>query len=176
MTPDRDAQRANTILRAVLADFRESPDLASLAPSPKPETKQYPLSKAIEFAEYMAKHAGYLIDAINWLEKARIELNEDDAKLHLASQFESAQQAVSDRMRALESSIYEFRKRAEKAATPPAPTEQADREDAARYRWLTEDHAADARVRRNKILERMPVMSHSAASAAIDAARASQAQ
>lgn len=49
--------------------------------------------------------------------------------------------------------------------------------DAARYRWLTEDHADPVvRKHRNDILRRMSVMSHSAASADIDAAIAAQRQ
>jgi hypothetical protein len=50
-------------------------------------------------------------------------------------------------------------------------TEEAEA-DAERYRWLTEDH--DSKEMRNRCLEilsRMPVMSYSAACAAIDAAR-----
>lgn len=43
--------------------------------------------------------------------------------------------------------------------------------DAARYRWLTEDHADKAtRERRDELLRRMPVMSYSAASRDIDIA------
>ncbi|WP_286938943.1 hypothetical protein [Achromobacter sp. UBA4530] len=50
-----------------------------------------------------------------------------------------------------------------------------DARDAARYRWLTEDHAdLVTREHRNGILRRMTVMSHSAASADIDAAIAAQ--
>ena len=53
---------------------------------------------------------------------------------------------------------------------PGAALEQE--RDAARYRWLTEDHADKAtRAKRDELLERMFVMSHSAASAAIDAQR-----
>lgn len=50
-------------------------------------------------------------------------------------------------------------------------TEEAEA-DAERYRWLTEDH--DSKEMRNRCLEilsRMPVMSYSAACAAIDAVR-----
>jgi FtsZ-binding cell division protein ZapB len=50
-------------------------------------------------------------------------------------------------------------------------TEEAEA-DAERYRWLTEDH--DSKEMRNRCLEilsRMPVISYSAACAAIDAAR-----
>lgn len=46
-------------------------------------------------------------------------------------------------------------------------------EDAARFRWLTEDHAdRGTRARCREILESMPVRSYSAVIAAIDAARA----
>ncbi len=58
----------------------------------------------------------------------------------------------------------------------PAPA-AGDALDAARYRWLTEDHADPVvRKHRNDILRRMSVMSHSAASADIDAAIAAQRQ
>ena len=42
--------------------------------------------------------------------------------------------------------------------------------DAERYRWLTDDLAGDEREARNRLLDRMAVMSYSAACAAIDAA------
>ncbi|KDC23984.1 PF04448 family protein [Bordetella bronchiseptica F4563] len=59
-------------------------------------------------------------------------------------------------------------------ARRPAPT-AGDARDAERYRWLTEDHAdPGVRKHRNDILRRMSVMSHSAASADIDAAIAAQ--
>jgi hypothetical protein len=46
------------------------------------------------------------------------------------------------------------------------------REDAERYRWLVHDHDdATIRVKCRAILERLPSMSYSAASTAIDAAR-----
>ena len=45
------------------------------------------------------------------------------------------------------------------------------REDAQRYRWLTEDHAdASTRERCRELLARMPIMSYSSASTDIDAA------
>jgi hypothetical protein len=54
--------------------------------------------------------------------------------------------------------------------TAPPPSAE-DAKDAARYRWLCEDHdERDVREHRNEILRRMPVMSYSAASTAIDAA------
>lgn len=63
-----------------------------------------------------------------------------------------------------------------KALPAPAPA-AGDALDAARYRWLTEDHADPVvRKHRNDILRRMSVMSHSAASADIDAAIAAQRQ
>lgn len=46
----------------------------------------------------------------------------------------------------------------------------ANAEDARRYRYATADLSGDARVRRNEILDRLPVMSKSAADAAIDSA------
>lgn len=54
-----------------------------------------------------------------------------------------------------------------------APSQDA--EDAARFRFLTEDHANPAaREFVRSLCERLPVMSYSAACAAIDAARAQQ--
>lgn len=54
-----------------------------------------------------------------------------------------------------------------------APQAQADARDAARFRWLVEDHASlQARIARNAICERLAVMSYSAACADIDAASA----
>lgn len=54
----------------------------------------------------------------------------------------------------------------------PVLRERAERaeQDAARYRWLTEDLSGSESYRRNALLERMAVMSKSAADAAIDAA------
>jgi len=46
----------------------------------------------------------------------------------------------------------------------------AAEQDARRYRWLTDDLIGAARHLRNGLLERLPVMSYSAASDAIDAA------
>lgn len=57
----------------------------------------------------------------------------------------------------------------------PQEVEQTDAlfRNAARYQWLTDDHERQAtRIVRNAICERLPVMSYSAASAAIDAAMA----
>ncbi|MDY0071851.1 MAG: hypothetical protein RBR77_04295 [Thauera sp.] len=63
-------------------------------------------------------------------------------------------------------------------ATPIAERDQlaaaieAAREDAERFRWLTEDHTdAETRTRCREILDRMAVMSYSAACVAIDHAR-----
>lgn len=50
------------------------------------------------------------------------------------------------------------------------------REDAARYRWLVDDHQDSyQRNRQLEILDRLAVMTHSSASAAIDAARKGEA-
>ena len=47
---------------------------------------------------------------------------------------------------------------------------EQDTRDAARFRWLTKDLAGDEREARNRLLDRMAVMSYSAACAAIDSA------
>ena len=60
-----------------------------------------------------------------------------------------------------------------KLVDPDADTieHHPDREDSTRLRWLLEDHSDfETRERCRKVLARMPVMSYSAATAAIDAA------
>ena len=60
-----------------------------------------------------------------------------------------------------------------KLVDPEADTieHHPDRQDSTRFRWLTEDHADPAvRDRCRELLKRMPLMSYSAAAAAIDAA------
>lgn len=54
------------------------------------------------------------------------------------------------------------------------PGQEKMREDAERYRWLTEDLTGAQKDARNELLERMSVMSYSAASRDIDAARAAE--
>ena len=56
-------------------------------------------------------------------------------------------------------------------AAVAAPLDAATARDAARYRWLTDDHADPAtREKCRELLYRMPVMSYAAASNAIDIA------
>ena len=50
------------------------------------------------------------------------------------------------------------------------PNTDAAWKDAKRLRWLLEDHDTDTRDRCRELLERMPAMSYSAATAAIDVA------
>lgn len=60
-----------------------------------------------------------------------------------------------------------------KLVDPDADTieHHPDRQDSARLRWLTEDHAdPDTRARCRELLARMPMMSYSAAASDIDAA------
>lgn len=57
-------------------------------------------------------------------------------------------------------------------STCRAALQPQDREDAERFRWLTEDHTdEETRTRCREILDRMAVMSYSAACVAIDHAR-----
>lgn len=65
------------------------------------------LEKAVEFAEYMAKSAEHLLDAINAADAARIE--EDEAES--PEDIDAAEQRKSEAMSGLRSDIYEFRKR-----------------------------------------------------------------
>ena len=57
----------------------------------------------------------------------------------------------------------------------PHPDAEVAEKDAERLRWLLEDHDTDTRKRCRELFERMPVMSYSAATAAIDAAMAESA-
>lgn len=64
---------------------------------------------------------------------------------------------------------------AARGAAQAAPVDAAVQQDAERYRWLTFDHAdAATRMRVRAVLDRLPVMSYSAACEDIDAARAAQ--
>src|SRR5690606_3086702 len=59
-----------------------------------------------------------------------------------------------------------------RAALQGSLDKSQDRKDAERFRWLTEDHTdAETRTRCREILDRMSVMSYSAACVAIDHAR-----
>jgi len=77
-------------------------------------------SKAIEFAEYMAKRAEQLLEALNVEDEAHMTLNDfdsDDAEFEAADAAHvRAIEARCDLATGLRSGIYEFRKR---AATQP---------------------------------------------------------
>lgn len=98
----------------------------------------YPASKAIEFAEYMAKRASELLDDCNAEFLAKEAVDEfvcddalDDAENAargeaLEAETERASERCAESMRALRSAIYEFRKRAEKVgAAAPSPQGEA---------------------------------------------------
>jgi hypothetical protein len=67
------------------------------------------LEKAAEFAEYMAKSAEHLLDAINAADSARIA--EEDGEAVSPGDIENADMRKSEAMSGLRSDIYEFRKR-----------------------------------------------------------------
>ena len=80
-----------------------------------------PQDFAIEFAEYMAKGAEALITAINADAEVRLRIAESDDVSD--DDEEDAQATVSEMQRALQSDIYEFRKRRDRApSTPASPT------------------------------------------------------
>lgn len=66
--------------------------------------------KAIEFAEYMAKDADALIDAIN----THAVMCGADGLAHSPNDIVDSELAVAEHITSLQSSIYEFRKRSEK--------------------------------------------------------------
>lgn len=70
-------------------------------------------ARAIEFAEYMAKDAEHLMDAMNAL--AVLYMDDDPDRDADTGDIEDAEQTVSEAVRGLRSAIYEFRKRADKA-------------------------------------------------------------
>jgi hypothetical protein len=105
--------------------------LPDVPPVPAPAVLE-PSARALEFAEYMAKDANNLLDAINaeFLAKEAIEEFEED-ETHddhqnadryrgLELDFDQKQQECAEQMRALRSGIYEFRKRAAKVGSVPA--------------------------------------------------------
>lgn len=69
-------------------------------------------SKALEFAEYMAKAAENYIDAVDHAAMKRAALDGAEDDIVFSDQLEIAQSEEVDSMRRLQSSIYEFRKRA----------------------------------------------------------------
>lgn len=67
------------------------------------------LEKAVEFAEYMAKSAEHLLNAINAADSARIA--EEDGEEVSQGDIDNAEMVKSEAMSGLRSDIYEFRKR-----------------------------------------------------------------
>jgi hypothetical protein len=104
---------------------------AARAASPVP-------SKAVEFAEYLAKRAEQFIDASDGAMLKRAVLDgapHNDHRPLLVDQSEQAQDDAVDARRALLSSIYEFRKRAMLAASPASPAQQPAQDETG---WLIE--------------------------------------
>jgi hypothetical protein len=96
-----------------------------------------PTDYALEFAEYMAKSAEQLIEAVNKLamaEQARDEGEGDDPD----EKVNHAQQDCTEFLTGLRNDIYQFRSRRDRAAreaSTGAPAADAA-QDAARYRWM----------------------------------------
>lgn len=87
--------------------------------TPTQHRDRTPQDFAIEFAEYMAKGAEALITAINADAEVRLRIAESD---DVSDDDEhDAQATVSEMQRALQSDIYEFRKRRDRAASTPSP-------------------------------------------------------
>jgi hypothetical protein len=85
-----------------------------------------PTDYALEFAEYLAKRADQLIEAMNAQDEAHMALNElddDDAEFEAADTAHvDAIHARVDQVRALRSAVYEFRKRRDRAQATPVET------------------------------------------------------
>ncbi len=117
-----------------------------------------PSTRALEFAEYLAKGAERLLEAMNNEDDARMAMEEDaDDTAGLEIAFDAAQSMRGEFATGLRSSVYEFRKRAEKVAAlsqgaaQPEPQKNQylalqalsdsgqameNMDDARRYRWL----------------------------------------
>ena len=72
--------------------------------------------RAIEFAEYMAKSAEAFLRAVDALQIAQNTSEQQNNFAIYDEEVETAQERLTDFWRGLESSIYEFRKRAERCA------------------------------------------------------------
>ena len=77
-----------------------------------------PQDFAIEHAEYMAQAAEYLIAAVNDLAKAEQEVEEGAAN---DSDVDAARENLSENLGSVRNSIYEFRKRRDRAALATKP-------------------------------------------------------
>jgi hypothetical protein len=92
---------------------------AARAASPVP-------AKAVEFAEYMAKDAERLLSALNNEDALRLRREESDDVP--ADDVYDASTSRAECATHLRSAIYEFRKRAMLAASPPQPPQGAQQE------------------------------------------------
>ncbi len=93
--------------------------------TPIPGVEPTPAAKrALEFAEYMAKNAEQLLDALNEHAAALMALEDYDPDVDdidaAVARSELAEQGLGEDMQHLSSSIYEFRKRAAKAGGLPS--------------------------------------------------------
>jgi hypothetical protein len=102
------------------------------------EARVSPEARALEFAEYMAKGAEQLLEAINDRfgaveERDNFEGDENEDDIIAADQrIDRAEEEMNDFMRGLRADVYEFRKRAEKAKPNPhglRATQETARQD-----------------------------------------------
>jgi len=104
-------------------------------------TGRTPTAYALEFAEYLARDAEYVMACLNASQRANealLDLAEEVTPLEAYQAAEEAaaqaDEAFTEAITGLQSGIFEFRKRRDRAAQAPAAN--ADALDAARYRWL----------------------------------------
>lgn len=122
---------------------------AALA-SAAPQQAEAPALKALEFAEYMAKRAEYLIDSLDTLMAKQSFVDgaaHDDHRPLKVDQLEAARGDAIEASRAMRRDIYEFRKRAEKVSATPAPKALKGYEAVAlaavKGGWITEKQARE---------------------------------
>jgi hypothetical protein len=98
-----------------------------------PPRHQIIKSSAVHSANHMAQCGDVLMDAVNDLAKAHIDIDEgDEGEQELAQQLEAAEHDVSESARALRGAIYEYRRRAPVTAPPP-PAAQSIEQDRANF-------------------------------------------
>jgi len=73
-------------------------------------------SRALEFAEYMAKGAERLLEALRVEDILGVDMEDDPGGTSLSARFDAARESRGEFATGLRSDIYEFRKRAEKVA------------------------------------------------------------
>jgi hypothetical protein len=93
--------------------FVASKPVQAEAPTASNAGERTPKDYAIEHAEYMATNAVHLIAAVNDLAKAEQERDDGEAN---PSDVDAARETVTEMLSAMRSSIYEFRKRRDRAA------------------------------------------------------------